>query len=305
MIPVRELRDLVLERRQEVDGSRHIAAASSLARLEDTLFVVADDEMVLGVFPLNASKPGYALQILEGKLPRDHSDRQEQKPDLESVTLLAPFGELSHGALLALGSGSGAKRHRGALIPLLADRRPAEAHVEVDLTSLYEALAAAVGELNIEGAAALETVLRLLQRGDGERARNARVDLDLGEVCAALAHGEPLPPSAILDVVDYDLGRLHGVELSFSDASPLADGRMVFAASAEDPGSETDGAIEGSALGILDVEGRVEMLEPVDLPIKVEGMTARLADDGVETLMVTDADDPKEPSRLWSATLDA
>lgn len=304
MIPVRKVRDLTLRIPQGEKRSPHVSAASSLERHKNHLFVVADDEMELCVFPLGNSDDGYPVKILEGDLPEDTDKRKEDKPDLEAVLLVPPFGRHEHGALLALGSGSSDKRNRGVLIPLQKEGLPTASHLVVELSPLFDALREELPELNIEGAVVVDHVLRLLQRGNNETGRNARIDLDLEEVVKALAAGAPLSASAVREIVDCDLGQLHGVELCFSDASALPDGRMVFAASAEGSGSaQSDGKTVGSAVGIMGGDGAITLREPIAVDLKVEGLSARIHGNHIELLMVTDADDPSVPSPLLTADL--
>jgi hypothetical protein len=99
------------------------------------------------------------------------------------------------------------------------------------------------------------------------------------------------------------LGDLKGVSLCFADSSPLKDDRQVFAASAEDTKDGGDGAIIGSALGVMTPDGEVSFIDEVDQVIKIEGLTARIEDDDISVLMVTDADDPDTPSPLLEARL--
>ncbi len=54
MIKLRKLRDLELGEKAGDEHSRHISAASSLVRVGDILYVVADDERQLGIFPHEA-----------------------------------------------------------------------------------------------------------------------------------------------------------------------------------------------------------------------------------------------------------
>ena len=92
--------------------------------------------------------------------------------------------------------------------------------------------------------------------------------------------------------------------MCFSDASALPDGRVVFAASTEASDADApDGQVYGSALGIIDRDASVSFVEPVDLIIKIEGIDAHHAGEHIEVLMVTDADNPDEPSPLLEATI--
>ena len=69
----------------------------------------------------------------------------------------------------------------------------------------------------------------------------------------------------------YELGELDGVELCFSDATPLGDGLVVFTASAEDD----DGAIHGSVIGLLDPGGDVTRLRRIDRSGRSRASTRR------------------------------
>jgi hypothetical protein len=79
---------------------------------------------------------------------------------------------------------------------------------------------------------------------------------------------------------------------------------MVFGASAESSGSaRSDGKTVGSAIGIMERDGTIEMKEPIDVEVKLEGLSARAEGDAIHLLMVTDADDPSVPSPLLAAEL--
>ncbi|MDQ3645540.1 MAG: hypothetical protein M3345_01235 [Actinomycetota bacterium] len=303
MIPLRKVRDLTLERAEGDESSDHISAASALVVVGRTLFVVADDERQLGIFPVSGDGHGHLVQILEGKAPADEAERTKHKPDLESLTLLPPFQNHPHGALLTMGSGTDEDRNHAALIPLGDDDLPSGASREIDLRPLYEALRRDIPELNIEGAAVTGEVLHLMQRGNNGTGRNARIDLDLASATAAFAAGEPPPATAVQNITFHDLGRLHGVNLCFSDAAPLPDGRIVFVCSAEDSDSHSDGPTVGSGIGVMDADGTIASVEPVELEVKLEGLEAEIDDREIRLLMVTDADDPGTPSPLLEARI--
>jgi hypothetical protein len=298
MIPVRKLGELTLEHRGGDEESKHISAASALLLVEGTIFVVADDERQLGIFKNEAQEPGRLLQILEpsSEGPKESKTR---KPDIEGLCFVPPFDEAPHGGLLALGSGSEEDRHRGAFVTLGADGQPSD-HSQIELGPLYAFLRDQIPELNLEGAAVTGERLHLLQRGNNGTGRNARIELDLGLARESLSKGE-LRPDAFVSVTFYDLGRLHGVSLCFSDASPLEDGRIVFSCSAEDSDGSGDGPTVGSAIGVMTAGGDVSSIEPIDIDVKLEGMTAHAEGDRIRALLVTDADDPNTPSPLLEA----
>jgi hypothetical protein len=304
MIPIRQVHELIVGSSDRAEHPDHVSAASSLVRHAGLLLVVADDELSLIVFDEKELGAGHLIDILEGELPDDPDARKEEKPDLESLALLPPFGDLSHGALLAVGSGSSDKRMRGAVVPLGRNGHPVGAPRTVDLSELYDGLGREVKDLNIEGCAALGDRIYLAQRGNAADSEDALIALDWDAFSGHLASGSAPTVDAIVDIKTYDLGRLRGVDLSFSDLSPIEDGRLAFSSSAEDSGDTIgDGEIYGSALGILRPGGDIEYQEPVDGLVKIEGIDARIDDRGIEVLIVMDADDPSRPSPLLGATI--
>jgi len=82
------------------------------------MYVVADDELHLGVFPASGRAPGHLVRLFAGELPDAKAERKRQKPDLEALTIMHATADDPHGVLLALGSGSTEKRRMGALLSL-------------------------------------------------------------------------------------------------------------------------------------------------------------------------------------------
>ena len=277
-----------------------IAAASALIRAGNNLLVLSDDERQMAVFDAESDEPGYLIRVMEGETPSSSDERADHKPDFECMALFEPFGRFEHGAVLGLGSGSAPDRDKGTLLTLTADHRPREPFEVVELRPLYERLRRDLEDLNIEGSAVVGDDFRLMQRGNGPQGRNARVDLELAAVRSALARGDPLPVDSVNGIEFYELGQVRGVPLCFSDASPLPDGRMAFIASAESPGGHL-----GSSIGLMEADGTVSFNEPIDHELKLEGLVARVTDEGrVQLLMVSDADDPDSPSPLMETYLE-
>ncbi len=287
-----------------------VSAASGLVQVGERLVVAADDEHSLAVYA--ASDGGALGRVLmwPGELPEDETARKRAKADVEALVTIDGAG------VCALGSGSTPARHRGMCVPgatiaAVGGRAVAEgAPFGFDLAPLHAALAAELGgtdQLNLEGAAVSGALLRRFQRGNGPAGVNAVVDLDLAGVRTALAGGRVLGADLLRAIHPVVLPELAGVRLTFTDASPLPDGRIVFSAAAErSPSTFLDGECVGSAVGILSAApgARVLRVEPLADRVKIEGIHARLQADGtIELLLVADADDRDVPSGLWQARL--
>ncbi len=278
----------------------HLSAASGLACLNSFNYVVADDELHLGVFRANSQEPGHLIRLFDGEMPASKSDRKKQKPDFEALMLLPAYGNYPHGALLALGSGSRPNRRLGALLGLDATGSVRGSPQAVDLSPILASLDE-FPELNIEGAVVSGAELRLFQRGNKRHAENAIIRFQLSAFLDALSSEQTsaIKPSAINT---FDLGEIDGIPFCFTDAAALPDGAMVFTAVAEDTNDTyNDGACAGAAVGIVDNELRC--LHRLERAYKVEGVDARMEGEVVRLLLVTDADDANTPAGLFSATI--
>jgi hypothetical protein len=280
-----------------VEGGRFICAGSGLVHTGDHIYVVADDQRCLGVFPAKGDAPGCLERFLPGELPADRKERKRKKPDLEALALLP-------GALLALESGSTPQRRGGVVWNLDPRGALAGEPRRLDLRPLYDVLDRDIPDLNIEGATVCGRHLLLFQRGNGRGAVNAVVTLDMTALLDSLGDGR-IEAGAVTAIRRHDLGEVDGVRLCFSDATGLRDGRVLFTAVAEG-GDDTyhDGQCVGSGVGMLDAKGNVRLWERLDPALKVEGIEAQCKDDGIAILMVADADDPESPSPLLAASLE-
>jgi hypothetical protein len=271
-----------------------VSAASGLVALGDTLYVVADDECFLACYATDGT-PRTRVSLFEDVLPELHAERKRRKPDLEALTLLPD------GRLLALGSGSTARRCRGALID------PQSHAVQViDLAPLYEHLSLRVAELNIEGAAVGDGRLWLAQRGNGPSAQEALIDLDLSETLRWITREARVPASALGTIRNMTLGEIEGVRLSITDLAPHPEGGLLFCAAAEASDSTyLDGDCVGAALGRLTTDGDVACWERVDTRCKLEGLAVRRVhpDGRVDVWLVADPDAREQRAPLYTATL--
>lgn len=279
-------------------GTLTCAAASGLVLSAGRFHIVADDCTRLHVYDATTLEELPGVALLPDALPAEPRARKAAKPDLEMLTLLPDA------RMLALGSGSTPRRARGVVFPLPAQAATRTTH---DLSPLYADLTAVFAELNLEGACVTGEVLRLFQRGNGEAAVNALVDLELAAVLEAIASGAAWGPELILRIHRVHLGALPGGPLGFTDAATLPDGDVLFTAVAEGGGSTyDDGAFGGAALGRLTAAGALRWLAPLQGPHKVEGITlSPRAEGGCDVFMVADADDPAVPAPLLRLHLDA
>lgn len=302
-----KLRELDLSAPASAGRPLHLSAASGLVRAGRFLYVVADDELHLGVFPSTDAGAGHLVRLFAGELPAPAPERKARKPDLEALTLLPSFAGYPYGALLALGSGSTRNRRMGALLALDAQGEAGDTPRVCDLSGLFAVLNERFAALNIEGAVVIADELCLLQRGNKRKVQNALVRFHLSALLDALGSGlpmaatAPMTPTAICGV---DLGDINGIPLCFTDAAALPNGEFLFAAVAEDTeDSYEDGPCTAAAVGIADREGRLRCLYRLDRPHKIEGVEARVEGDVIRLLLVTDADDVNIPASLYSATL--
>ena len=281
----------------------HLSAASGLVVTSSCLYVVADDEHHLGVFPARGNGDSTLVRIVAGDLPRRKKPRKAQKPDFESLVRWPPFGNFSSGALLALGSGSRPTRRAGVLLAfddtqaLHGDPRP------VDASEFFVALNEKIDEINIEGAFASGTDVVLLQRGNAGAGRGAVIRVPMASLVEQPG-GPFLRRPESLHIHTCDLGAVGGVPLGFTDGAALPDGTFVFSAVAEaTDDSYEDGVCEGSAVGVATLEGRVLALHTLAGRPKVEGVAAHVRGDVVDLLLVTDADDAAVPASVLALSL--
>ena len=104
MIEPTRLRTLTLREASRPGRPAYVSAASGLVRAADRLYVIADDENHLAVFPLEGDEPGSLKRIFPGMLPVAPEARKRNKPDVEAIVRLPSREHHPHGALLTLGS---------------------------------------------------------------------------------------------------------------------------------------------------------------------------------------------------------
>lgn len=305
MLELTPVCELTLQAPTSEGRGAYLAAASGLLQVKEYLYVVADDENHLGIFSSEQpAKAGTTLTLLEGVLPDEYEERKAVKPDFEALILLPAFEQYKHGALLALGSGSKKKRRQGVVLGLdIHGAINTEPHI-VDFSELYEVLKQRFAKLNIEGGFVRGATLYLLQRGNKKNSENAVIAISWTEVEQAIVDKVVVPSSALGTIQAYSLGTVGDVPLCFTDATLLPNGSWVFSAAAEaTEDNYNDGAFVGGAIGVVDRQGSLCLLERIDDQYKVEGVSARVEGDTVTLTLVTDADDASRPAQLLQTTL--
>ena len=304
MITLTKVRELDVSPSPDTPATKYLSAASGLIRAGSFLYVIADDELHLGVFDATDRAPGRLFRLLDGELPAPKAERKKQKPDFETLTLLPASEEFPDGAILALGSGSRPNRRLGVLLGLDAQGAVRGSPKILDLTPIFASIDAAFSAPNIEGAIVVGDEMRVFQRGNKGDCTNAIVRFTLSSFLDALTlkRAGALRPIAIDTIV---LGDCDGIPLSFTDAAALPNGDVVFTAVAEDTDDTyNDGPCAAAAVGIVDDKGHVRRLLRLDAPLKIEGVEARADGEVTRLLLVTDADDPAIPAALFSATIE-
>lgn len=305
MITLSPLKALTLTRPAQANRHAHLSAASGLVQVGKWLYVVADDENHLGVFPFDSVNKGTLKELFPGELPLLYEERKAEKPDLEVLTLIPPSAHHAHGALLALSSGSKKLRTKGIIISFNKSGELQDDVEIIDLTNLYDEIKKDIGKLNIEGAVIIDKDIILFQRGNKKNKINATIQIPINQFFNYINPSEKkLTHNLEVNITHYDLGDIDGVPLCFTDATVLENSDIVFCAAAENTSdSYLDGTCMGSAIGIIKINSELYKIEQVDQIIKIEGIEAKIVDNHIELLLVTDADDENIPAQLYSAIL--
>jgi hypothetical protein len=264
-------------------GPPAVRAGSALLRAGDRLLVVQDDAFEVVWIDL----PDLALERL-ALLGAGSALPKAEKPDFEAA-FAAPDG-----TLVVVGSASASKRR------FVAKIRGQEVEL-IDAGGLFDAVAEALGGTpNIEGAALVGETVTLLHRGSGGGPfANASVDVPL----EAFFGGEPRCHS----VRRFDLGAIGSVPLTFTDAAPLGENRLLYLAVAEDtPDAIADGPVVGGAIGVIEPGGarytRLLLENGEPFTAKAEGIA--LDSGGRSGFLVTDPDSPDAPAELCRIRLE-
>ncbi len=298
-LPVKVVRELNISPCAD-DGTPFLSAGSGLARIKKWMYIAADDELSVGVFPVDSMDAGKLYTLFDGILSTNYKLRKREKPDIEAILLMP-----DDTGLLLIPSGSRNNRVRGSLVVAGPNGEIGKVHA-VDFSQLFNALSSHINGLNIEGATIFRDVVLLFQRGNNTNGENAIITLDYKKFAASLFAERKVDASCLVCVTRCSLRHIENVPLSFTDACTLDDKHIVFVATAEDTDNPyDDGVALGSVVGILDYNFQVIHQHTLDFPDKVEGVwiaqKSMLPNWDGEVLLVSDADDRRIPAKLLSA----
>lgn len=294
----------------EEDRPSHVRAASGLSAFRECLAVIQDDANWLALIDADQQVTAVPLPPSPSgeRVFSKRRGNQGDKYDLEACVTVASAGKSE-----LVGFSSGSRIEREWVLRVRDPEEGTDLEAEfVAAPAFYAAMrdhkAFSGAGLNIEGALSLDhDRVRLFQRGnadacDGLYPVDATGDFSWAALCRHLVDPGHHAPPTLENVRTYDLGTLGGVRLTFSDAEYLGDGRVLFSASAEDPGT---GEIKGSVLGIIESDGQARwthLTDENDRPFtgKIEGLTLD-ANNRRRVYFVIDDDDEDTPSQIFHA----
>lgn len=282
---------------QPIRNLKNIFAASGLVKIDNTFYVIADDDFSIAL--IEEKREVALFPLIQGVLPKDHHERKKMKPDWEALTLVRENG-LPTG-LLAVPSGSKPNRQTGSFMSLDVSR----VAVAVDFSQVYSSLQTAFPHLNIEGACFTQKYFQLFQRGNGPDAKNAVINLDLEGVLEDIRSTQVVAAHRVLGFKEYSLGEIAGIPLSFTDACFVNGNETWFLAVAE-AGASTydDGHFAGALLGVIDGSGSVKETFELNTENKPEGLDVEIGDQNERIIhIVTDADSSEIPAVLYRGVL--
>jgi hypothetical protein len=292
------------------DRPPHVRAASGLSAFREWIAVIQDDANWLAL--IDADQQVTAVPLPPStKGDRVFSEKRGNQGDKYDLEACVAVGSGDNLELVGFSSGS---RERDWVLRVREDNSGRLGAAFVEAPAFYAAMrknkAFSGAGLNIEGALALDhDRIRLFQRGNAEpcggfEPTDATADFSWAALCEHLTTPERRSPPPFSNLRTYDLGTLDGVRLTFSDAEHLANERVLFSASAEDPES---GIIKGSVLGIIEAAGDARWTHLSDeegepFKGKIEGLTVD-AKDRRKVFFVIDDDDEDTPSRIFHAVV--
>jgi len=230
----------------------NIPSASGIEFLNDQFYIISDNSVWLYILNsdfeiVNLKQIFPEPELKNGVIPK------KNKPDFEALTIINTDNGIR---LFVLGSGSKSPERDKAF--LFNTETLNEDPEELSLTDLYDYLrklpeVAEGYKLNIEGVAASEDKIFLLQRGNISE-NNALITYDKLSFLNYLQNKTTLKPNP--EIKNFTLPTKKKILSGFSGASYVAEREFIlFTATIEDTENEIeDGPTLGNFIGIVDLE---------------------------------------------------
>jgi hypothetical protein len=299
-----------------LDRPAHVRAASGLAWAGDKLAVIQDDANFIAMVDVVSGQVD-ALTLPAGvsgsRLFDIERGNKSDKQDLESLI----SSTLADGtpALIAFGSGSTLQREHIVIVSLAPGAMPQVVHAPELYSALRTCRAFAGSELNVEGAVRQGDCVRLFGRGNGDESAHVprmstSCDLHWNALLKYLDSPSTTLPPVPTNIIQYELGHLEGIRITFTDAAEFAGvskPALLYVGTAEASADVVvDGPVEGSVLGMmsgsLNEPGvrytEIRNVAGERLPAKVEGVAVGDVARG-QVFVVVDADNHRQASELW------
>jgi hypothetical protein len=276
-----------------------VSSVSGLVFKAGRFYLVADDENAL--FGFAKDQVVSTATLFDRELPVEPTAREILKADFESLVLLDEKTWPPYGALVAWPSGSTPQRMLAITVPFDGKgnlQKPMESKIAT-LADLFNSYAS---DLNIEGILVGDKKVFLFNRGNN-KSNNGSFEIALDAWVNGLKTGD-WNTNVIYEKIK--IGRLDGVRLGVTDVVQTKYGVLALAAAEDTISAYADGTVSGTVLVRL-AGSKAEILAQFDPITKLEGIAIKEepASGGISIYLVDDADDPKKPSKLYSATLTA
>lgn len=290
------------------DRPGHVRAGSGLVRFGAGLAVVQDDTDFVALVDARTGTVESVALPRRGSGVRQFDDERgnkSEKLDFEACVTVPLRGVET---LVAFGSGSTPARE-SVLVLALGERTPRVVPAPMLYAALRERREFSGSELNVEGAVLVGDAIRFFQRGngaarDGLLPVNATCDVPW-EYIEDVTAGRPTATPPIRSIVQFDLGHVSGIPLTFTDATVAASGDVMYLAAAEEsPDVVRDGVVVAAALGVIhetpaSIDARyATLLDESGEPVREKAEGIAIGDSSNRAYLVLDVDDPHRASEL-------
>ncbi len=299
LLRVETLAPLALEKPLESGRPSHVSAASGIVERNGRYYINSDDENALFSWKIG-DKTVTPFILEKGDLGAANEIRKKLKPDYESLLLLDEKQWPPFGALVVWPSASTEKRVEVS-VANFNENGNLDKIQKVNIAGLAKTLSSQVKKLNLEGLTLHNGKAYLFNRGNGSDSglKSGYFEITDQEFLKGLK-GEGWPSKVVFQKVK--IGKLKGVKLTLADGLWTKFGFLGLAPAEDSESAVADGKVTGTVLVRIDGK-RGQVLGQFDLNKKFEGFLTKEVGDGLEIMLVDDADDPNIPSHIYRAHL--